>query len=796
MKKLFFLAILLCMQVALFATVSCLPFAQSAATNTTITMGLPTSPNCVNPTYTIKIRAFGSSNPWQIASASVFNSNGRWQAGVYALQPCTQYEFWVDVYCNGNIEGGCINGFPFSTSCPTLDCSGIVPTNITTTSAALTIGGFDNCRTGINQQIEFVVEWRQVGTVAWTSQSIVTTGNLALLTNLTRCTSYEYRIKIKCNGVYTGWCAGTLSTLCVDCSGVVATTINYNSAVFSLNGFDDCRTGINQQLEFVVEWRKVGATAWSSQGLVTTGNIGFLNNLEDCTDYEFRVSVKCQGVFTTWCTSTFKTKCVDCSGVSAINITNNSAVVTLNGFDNCRTGQNQQIEFVLEWREAGTSTWTSLSLVTTGSIGFINNLLACTQYEFRVKIKCDGVYAPWCTSTFKTTGCPDCSGVGVTQVTNTSAIISLNGFDQCRTGQNQQIEFILEWREVGTATWTSLNLVTTGSIGFINGLLPCTNYEYRVKFKCSGVYTPWCSGGFKTTGCVDCSGVGAINITNTSAVVTLNGFDQCRTGQNQQIEFILEWREVGTAAWTSLSLVTTGSIGFINNLEPCTDYEFRIKVKCNGEYGQWCTSTFKTTGCVDCTGVAPYDITATTAKISLNGFDQCRTGLNQQINFILEWRSVGATLWNSLNLSTNGNIGFLGNLLSCKKYEYRVKFLCNGVYTAWCKGSFTTLGECPKDDPKGGDFKMEATVAAEQFSIKAYPNPFSQETTLEFALAHEEQVSIIVHDMLGRKIYEHSGTFEQGINMHKISGNSLPAGVLVYTLKTASQTVSGRLIKQ
>ena len=790
------------------STVSCLPYQQNTSTDTYINVTLPTTPNCTNPTYQITIREFGSSGAYQPASTYIYSSGGVQKAFVFNLQPCTQYQVLTEVFCNGVSVGGCANGQPFSTTgCNVLDCNDVTPINITTNSAQLTIpSSLDPCRTGTNNQIAFEIQWREAGTTTWTTQNIVTTGNVAILSNLESCTEYEYRIRFECNGSFTDACSGTLTTECTDCDLLEVVFVGTDLVRLEIPSvFDPCRTGANNQINFIAEWREVGTTAWTSQNIVTPGPFVQLFPLESCTEYEYRVRFNCGGVWTDWCEGTVTTECTACDRLDVVFVTDDLVRLEIPAdFDNCRTGANNQINFIQEWREVGTTVWNSQNIVTPGDFVQFFPLDACTEYEYRVSFNCGGVWTDPCEGTF-TTECRACDMLDVVFVGEDLVRLEIpSSLDDCRTGLNNQINFIAEWREVGTTAWTSQNIVTPGPFVQLFPLESCTEYEYRVRFNCDGVFTEWCEGTVKTE-CSDCDLLQPVLIGKDIVRFEIPAvYDDCRTGANNQINFIQEWREVGTTVWNSQNIVTPGSFVQLFPLESCTEYEYRIRFNCDGILTDWCEGVVRTE-CDDC-GITVASITDNLVQLNIpSSFDPCRTGTNNQINFIQEWREVGTTAWNSQNIVTPGPFVQLFPLDPCTEYEYRVRFNCGGVWTDWCGGTVTTTGDC---EGKGGEGKggegglvsgggrktiSESSIGAE---VRAYPNPFTHETKLEFSLATEQEVSITLHDMMGRQVYQYTGSFQTGTNTHAIAGEQFPSGILFYTLQTATEKVSGRLVKQ
>ncbi len=107
------------------AAIDCRPMEFVSATDTEMTIGLPLSYECADPEFVISIRVNGSGLPFAPASATVSSpSPGAFSADIEGLERCTEYDILVEIYCDGELNGGCVNGVPYQTTgCdPCEDC--------------------------------------------------------------------------------------------------------------------------------------------------------------------------------------------------------------------------------------------------------------------------------------------------------------------------------------------------------------------------------------------------------------------------------------------------------------------------------------------------------------------------------------------------------------------------------------------------------------------------------------------------------------------------------------------------
>lgn len=154
----------------------------------------------------------------------------------------------------------------------------------------------------------------------------------------------------------------------------------------------------------------------------------------------------------------------------------------------------------LRYRMLGTANWTELTNVSSPLQ--LDELLACTDYEFQVRAYCDGEVLDYTGSrTFKTDGCceiPD--PIMVTNLGENSAQISwppVLAADQ----------YILRWRESGNDTWETVTTIVESVPLF--GLNTCTIYEYQLVLNCSDDRTDASEIlTFQTLGCGVCQEAG------------------------------------------------------------------------------------------------------------------------------------------------------------------------------------------------------------------------------------------------------------------------------------------------
>ncbi len=81
-------------------------------------------------------------------------------------------------------------------------------------------------------------------------------------------------------------------------------------------------------------------------------------------------------------------------------------------------------------------------------------------------------------------------------------------------------------------------------------------------------------------------------------------------------------------------------------------------------------------------------------------------------------------------------------------------------------------------------------------SLKNYPNPFSDNTTIEYQINQSELVTISIHDNCGRPFYKlnNKSPHEAGTYQVKLEGIDLSPGIYCCTLQTEEQIETIELV--
>ncbi len=100
--------------------------------------------------------------------------------------------------------------------------------------------------------------------------------------------------------------------------------------------------------------------------------------------------------------------------------------------------------------------------------------------------------------------------------------------------------------------------------------------------------------------------------------------------------------------------------------------------------------------------------------------------------------------------------------------------------SGWSDGGLLLLSLPPGSTDVGN----EAPSIVTEFTLSAFPNPFNPTTTLSFSLPHLTNVTLKIHDILGREVERvQLGNMTAGVHEFKVDGDKWASGIYFATLE-------------
>lgn len=584
----------------------------------------------------ISIRPEGTETDRNFGSQGYYTQKGY---TLYGLATGKTYEWRFRTICSSAIYSEFVSGGRFTTAC-------VIPSLANAyqpSSTALTIQWYT-----YSVPTLYELQWRPVGVAAWNVVDGLTTGTYTL-NDLTPGASYEYRVRQQCApGVVSNFSTtATTSLLCLPPVNFSASVLSATSVRINWLYATDNAVGAGSRVH-ELQYRVSETTDWTTISGIT-GTTYVLTGLVSGTSYQYRVRAVCQpGVMSEYSYTSSITLTCPVPYFSSVQTESTRARFAWDG-----GSANQQ--YVLRWRVAGTSAWSTVS-VTSGSYlltGLTNN----TAYEWQIASDCGNGYLSDFTSvqSFQT-NCPAVSYLSVSNVGTTKAQLTWTAPTNSFGGT-----YTVQYRIGGSVVWTTVSGLTTPGLN-LTDLVANVAYEARVQSVCG----PGTGSGFTaiSTFQTQCSGISyayATNVTTQSAQLVWNG-----NVDGSPVD--LQWRVANSNnAWNRVNGLTNAAYS-LTGLMPQTTYEFRVQAVCGtgGNTTSAYSGTFQTASLANYLSVLVDSVAAQSARIRWPTEIRGKT-------FVLQWRDRTGN-WNTSGPLTS-NVYLLTDLTPNRTYEVRVGYI-------------------------------------------------------------------------------------------------------------------------
>ncbi len=440
-----------------------------------------------------------------------------------------------------------------------------------------------------------------------------------------------------------------------------------------------------------------------------------ITGLSPCQAYTLTVKAVCSAtsssdssVPTTFTSNGCSANCAAPTGVTAtpfstvLTIPNNQAATIAWNTAGYPTGT----AYVVEYKLATATTWTLTTAQT--SPRNIDGLLPCTAYQVRIKAVCSSTAASTYSTpiTFTTLGtCPSpCAAPSIVVQTATqpagaigqSAVVAW-----ATTSYPTGTYYIVEYKKSTATTWQLYT--ATASPATIPGLDACTEYQFRAKAFCSNSSSSTYSNQVTTTtlGCISTCNAPVVTASVNPALSSFSGtvtWNNAAYGAGTT--FILEYKKSTATTWTTVT--ATASPYTITGLDPCSEYQVRMKAVCSNTLTSvYSVQTAFTT--VGCTLPCNPPVLTTTLTGAASGTTGAAAVLVWSTvpyptgtTFIIEYKKNTAANWTVASTSATASPYTLAGLDNCTEYFIRIKALCpNTNGSTYSNVSVVFTGNCP-----------------------------------------------------------------------------------------------------
>lgn len=603
-------------------------------------------------TYTLEYKP-ATASTW----TTINNVNGT-SYNIQTLVANTTYDWRVRSICGGQPGAFTTSQFTTPLACPLP--TGLATTSITGNSAML---GWN----AVPGALSYQVDYRHNTYGPWINFT-TTTGNSVQLTGLPPYQYHQWRVKVNCSTGLGNYVLAQFTTTapCEMPYALLATAITSSSAILEWSG------GYGAD-NFTAEYKPASSSIWISMGIspYKTINIG---SLQSGTTYDWRVKTNCGSLNSTFVQAQFTTQSlVLCTAPSTLQSAPavNSAVLNWDAVAGA-------VDYNVDYKESTAITWTTI-VTATNSIS-VAGLLASTNYDWRVKTNCNGAGSIYTSAVF-TTQTPVCyppDNLNTVQITTNGALLQWSA-----TGAN---DYTVEYKTVLSAQWISLGNTVNNSMT-ITGLIPATNYEWRVRANCSTNQSIFVAAHFTTAlpACDAPTGLNTTAVTENSALLNW-------LAAPGAVEYKVEYKTQAMSGWQTI--ITTSTQLQLTGLDPVSSYDWQVSTNCGANTSPYAAAQFTT---LQITCGAPVNFAAsviTTTSVLLNW----GAGINVA-EYVIEYKPASSGSWTIVKIPVTQLT--LTALLPGTLYDCRISSDCgNNNTSGYVSLQFGTL-PLPCDAPVG-----------------------------------------------------------------------------------------------
>ena len=417
-----------------------------------------------------------------------------------------------------------------------------------------------------------------------------------------------------------------------------------------------------------------------------------------------------------------------------------------------------------------------------------------------------------CTPPTPPTSCGTVTGLTASSVGSTTATVSW-------TAVSGATAYSLQYRAVGSATWTTVS--TAGTSSALTGLTVSTAYEFQVTSSCSGTLgTVSTLANFTTTAAASCgtpASLASSSVTSSSATVSWGAV----TGASS---YLVQYRVSTATTWTN-SVTVTAATTTITGLTASTAYQFRVTATCSGTVGTAsATATFTTSAApVSCNDAYESNNSRNASKtIALNTNISAKIGTSTdkdwfkfttltsapKLRVVLDqlpadydltlYSSNGSTLLTSALSGTstetiNYNTSTIGRTYYIQVYGYASAFNANSCYRVRVSTSATNFRAADGSEENSGDVISAEKITALE-GLNLFPNPANTTLTINYFTPSEENAFIEIYDMMGQLVNTINVNGNQGLNSRELDLTAMSNGVYFLKVTQNNNTLTKKFV--
>ena len=178
--------------------------------------------------------------------------------------------------------------------------------------------------------------------------------------------------------------------------------------------------------------------------------------------------------------------------------------------------------------------------------------------------------------------------------------------------------------------------------------------------------------------------------------------------------------------------------------------------------------------------------TVKATKITANSARIKWSAATNATRYSVQYRPQGSSTWTTKG--TENLAKKINNLTPSTVYEYRVKSKCDNIATQ--SSGFTAIKTFTTAPLRAIlNEEMEAPV------VSVFPNPASESVQVQFMNGKDEEAVITIYDLTGKIVFQ-TNPLQEREGSYQLDISSLPSGIYMIGVKTASGGGIEKLVKQ
>lgn len=410
--------------------------------------------------------------------------------------------------------------------------------------------------------------------------------------------------------------------------------------------------------DYVIQYKSGSTWAIFNDG-ISTGTTAVVPGLTNGTTYSFRVAaVNAEGVGS-YTDSESETPATLPGAATSLSATRGSTTATLTWTTPSSTGGSAITDYTVEYKLASAATWTSFTDGVSSSTGAtVTGLTSGESYDFRVAAV---------------------NVIGTGPFTSTATLTATAGNEQATlswtqptfTGGEVFSHYVVEYRVLGAASWTTFSDSVATTTSTVTGLSNGTTYEFRVATVTMSSTSSYSSVATTTP------------LTTPSApndVAAIPGNRQIEltwsapaNGGSAITDYVIQYKATSSSSWLTLTDAVSSTTGaVITPLSNGTSFDFRVAAVNNvgtGSYSATINATPRTTP------GTPTNLAATPgdSSVGLSWTAPSSDGGSAVTDYVIEYRAASAFEWSTFadGVSSAASTTVVG-LTNGTTYEFRV----------------------------------------------------------------------------------------------------------------------------